>query len=119
LFWTTLIQPESVSVNLASGSASLCLGNSFVIDAHDLVNGLRRGLVLQAGLSFKVKWLNPTTRGKVRDTTNRFDLSFVKTSAQLEWTANNEKGFTFHSDVADSVTDFAELGNEQNGALFV
>jgi hypothetical protein len=119
LFWTTLIQPESVNVNLASASASLCLGNTFVIDAQDLVNGLRRGPVLQAGISFKYKWLNPTTRGKVRDTHKLFDLSFVNTSAQLEWTASNEKGFTFQSGAASSVTDFAELGNEQNGAFFV
>jgi hypothetical protein len=54
----------------------------------------------------------------VRDTTNHFDLSFVRTSARLAWTAS-EKGFHYHSDADDSVTDFAEIGNEQNGIFFV
>ena len=89
-----------------------------MVDAHDLVNSLKRGATHQSSISFVVRWLNPTSRGTVRDTTNHFDLSFVRTSARLAWTAS-EKGFHYHSDADDSVTDFAEIGNEQNGIFFV
>jgi len=118
LFWTTLIPTDAISVNVAAGTARLCLTDSFIIDAHDVVNALTRGPVDQASVSFVVHWENPGDTGNVHDESNRFDLNFVNTSSRIEWSATKQ-GFKFVSDPSTtSVSDFAELGSERNGAFF-
>lgn len=105
-------------MNVAAGTARLCLTDSFVIDAHDVVNALTRGPVVQASASLVVHWETPGGTGHVRDETNRFDLSYVSTSSRIEWSATKQ-GFKFVSDHSDtSVSDFSELGTESNGLFF-
>jgi hypothetical protein len=96
----------------------LCLTDSFVIDAHCVVNALTRGPVDQASVSFVVHWENPGGTGHVHDTENRFDLSYVLTSSRIEW-SGAKQGFKFVSDPSTtSVSDFSELGTERNGVFF-
>jgi hypothetical protein len=96
----------------------LCLTDSFVIDAHDVVNALTRGQVEQAGVSFIVDWSEPSGTGSVHDEENQFDLNYTFTNSRIEWSATKQ-GFSFVSDPATtSVSDFAELGSERNGVFF-
>jgi len=118
LFWTAFIPADALSVNVAAGTARFCLTDSFVIDAHDVVNALTRGSVDQASVSFVVHWEKPGDTGHVRDEENRFDLSFVNTSSRIEWSATKQ-GFKFVSDPSTtSVSDLSELGTERNGVFF-
>jgi hypothetical protein len=98
--------------------ARLCLTDSFVIDAHCVVNALTRGPVDQASASLVVHWEDPGESGHVHDSDNRFDLSYVLTSSRIEWSATKQ-GFKFVSDPSStSVSDFSELGTERNGVFF-
>lgn len=96
----------------------MCLTDSFVIDAHCVVNALLRGPVDQASVSFVVHWETPGETGHVSDSDNQFDLSYVLTSSRIEWSATKQ-GFKFVSDPSNtSVSDFSELGTERNGVFF-
>jgi len=96
----------------------MCLTDSFVVDAHDVVNGLTRGPVTPASVSLVVHWENPADGGHVHDETNRFDLNYVNTSSRIEWSAT-KLDFMFVSDPSDtSVSDLSELGTESNGSFF-
>jgi hypothetical protein len=118
LFWTAFIPSDAISVNLASGTARMCLTDSFVIDAHDVVSGLTRQPADQASVSLVVHWESPGDGGHVHDTTNRFDLTYVNTSSRIEWSATKQ-GFKFVSDPSDtSVNDLSVLGTEINGLFF-
>lgn len=109
---------DAVSVNVNQGTGRLCLTDSFVIDAHDVVNALTRGQVDQAGVSFVVNWFDPGGTGSVHDEENGFDLNYVFTNSRIEWSATKQ-GFSFVSDPATtSVSDFSELGTERNGIFF-
>ena len=103
---------------MAAGTARLCLTDSFVIDAHCVVNALLRGPVDQASVSLVVHWETPGETGHVTDSDNKFDLSYVLTSSRIEWSATKQ-GFKFVSDPSNtSVSDFSELGTERNGVFF-
>lgn len=120
VFWTSLFPPDSVEIDADDlDRARLCLGDLFVIDAHDIVSALSRLPADPSSVSFKVRWFNATTPLEhVRDTTNRFDLAFRQTMAAIQWSAVTPS-FKFVSDPAStSVTDFAELGRERNGVFF-
>lgn len=118
MFWTAFIPGDAISVNLASGTGRLCLTDTFVIDAHDVVSGLTRQPADQASVSLVVHWENPSDGGHAHDTTNRFDLTYVNTSSRIEWSATKQ-GFKFVSDPSDtSVNDLSVLGTEINGVFF-
>lgn len=105
-------------MNMGQGTARLCLTDSFVIDAHDVVSGLTRQPADQASVSLVVHWENPSDGGHVRDETNQFDLTYVNTSSRIEWSATKQ-GFKFVSDPSDtSVNDLSVLGTELNGVFF-
>jgi hypothetical protein len=105
-------------MNMGQGTARLCLTDSFVIDAHDVVSGLTRQPADQASVSLVVHWDTPSDGGHVRDETNQFDLTYVNTSSRIEWSATKQ-GFTFVSDSSDtSVSDLSVLGTELNGSFF-
>ena len=118
MFWTAFIPGDAISVNMASGTGRLCLTDTFVIDAHDVVSGLTRQPADQASVSLVVHWENPGDGGHAHDTTNRFDLTYVNTSSRIEWSATKQ-GFKFVSDPSDtSVSDLSVLGTEINGVFF-
>ena len=113
-----MIPSDALTVNVAGGTARLCLTDSFVIDAHCVVNALTRGPVDQASVSFVVHWEKPGESGHVRDNDNKFDLSYLLTSSRIEWSATKQ-GFQFVSDPSTtSVSDFSELGTDANGVFF-
>lgn len=109
---------DAVSVNVAQGTARLCVTDSFVVDGHDVVNALTRGPVDPAGISFVVHWFDPSGMGHAHDNDNKFDLSYVYTNSRIEFSATKQ-GFSFVSDPSTtSVSDFSELGTERNGIFF-
>jgi hypothetical protein len=122
LFWTVAIPRDSARVELGAGAASMQLNNLATKDFHDLVNDLQHGPSVPATVSFDVHWSGLTESVTVRDATNRF-VEMLRQStetgaATLEWSAS-EANLSFASDpAATSVSAFAAVGRERNGAFF-
>ena len=120
-------------VDLAKGEAvleihSLCS----VFDAFTVSNSLNGlhplGLVSAALQSLRIRWKGISKR---RSFTNgaTFRGDFVENSATIELTVTTpptnppftpaaQNGFRFIADPKTTVTDFAQIGQENNGALF-
>ena len=115
VFWTAPIDRGSVKVNLGKGSASLHVADLDVEDYGNVVNALQDGQSVEASVSFDVDWSGVDERVKIRNSNADFGGQYVRNTATLTWSAE-ESGFSFESDPLAS--DFAEIGQERNGAFF-
>ena len=74
-----------------------------------------------ASVSFTVVWSGVDERLKIRNTDpiyGGFAGTFIRNTAQMEWTAT-VGDFTFSSaPLATSSSSFAEIGQERNGIFF-
>jgi hypothetical protein len=122
LFWTVAIPRDSVQIDLGAGAASMEVTDLATKDFHTLVNDLMHGPSVPATVSFDVQWSGLTEKVTVRDATNRF-IEMLRQSteagaATIEWSAS-EANLSFVSDpAATSVSLFAAVGRERNGAFF-
>ena len=118
-FWTIPISKSTVDVNPGSGAARFHATDVDVEDYHDVINALKDGPSVPASVSFDIRWIPGGGHVKVRDDANDFGGRYVEGKATIEWSGQNEKGESFQSDPANtSITHFAEVGKERNGAFF-
>ena len=115
LFWTAPIDRGSVTINLGRGSAALHVADLDVEDYGNVVNALMDGTSVPATVSFDVSWNGVSERVNIRNQNVDFGGEYVRSSAELVWSAQ-EAGFAFQSDPVAS--DFATLGHERNGVFF-
>lgn len=74
---------------------------------------------MPAVVSFDLEWEGGGDRVKVRDYDDDFAGDFVTGAARVQWSARNDRGFTFRSDSRSSSTSaFAYVGRERNGDFF-
>lgn len=133
LFWTIEIPEGSVEVDLNAGEAILHLENVCqVFDAFTVPNSLDPahplGLVSAMIESLRIHWKGiKTNRSFSNGATFRGD--FVETSATIEvtvttpttkppFTPSPQDGFEFVADPTTTITNFAQIGHENNGSLF-
>jgi hypothetical protein len=84
--------------------------------ANALVDGPEVAAVVE---SLKIEWGGSGKRVVTNDSTNGFSLDAIVNTATMEWSAHNANGFRFVSDPAEtSFSEFAEVGQEQNGVFF-
>jgi hypothetical protein len=132
-FWTIEIPRGSVEVDLDEGEAVLHLENFCrVFDVFTVENSLNPlhplGLVSAFLKSIRIEWKGITKRRSFNNGTN-FAGDFVENSATIAvrvrtpetrspFTPTSQDGFQFVADPASTVSHFAQIGRERNGALF-
>jgi hypothetical protein len=125
LFWTIAIPAEGIHVQLGKGVASMHVTDVAIDDYGDIPNALLGGgpTPIPGVVSFTVEWSGVNERVKVRNNNppasgGGFAGTFIRNTAQMEWTAT-VGDFTFVSDaLATSASAFAEIGQERNGIFF-
>jgi hypothetical protein len=121
LFWTTMLPSHSFQADVESGTASLRVQNLDVDDYFTVGNALFGGgpKEVPATASYDVNWSGVQRRVDVRNTTDRFEGSYViNTDATINWTAANKSGFSFASSPDGSQVVTAQVGHERNGVFF-
>jgi len=127
LFWTTILDDGDVQIDLASGSATYEATNLHMPDFHDFENSILGNgePPTPAVVSFTVRW---TASGEVSHFDNaaqhyRGDMwtaanPNATVTAKMDWTARSGIYEYASAPLAESVTDFAQLGPESNGSFF-
>ena len=132
--WTVEIPEDSVEVDLDSGEAVLDLRNvCSIFDAFTVANSIDSahplGLVSALLKSLRIEWSGILHRIRFSNATTRFSGRYVETSARIAVTVETpathppftpapEHGFKYTSDPAMTISNFAQIGHERNGALF-
>jgi hypothetical protein len=134
VFWVGAIPEGSVQVDLDDGTASLRIKNMCVYDAFTTANsimGVNRPVNQVKGIieSLEINWSGILTRDTANEPANQMRGTFVENKATISVTATTPKtavttlsnghGFRFVSDPpSTSTSNFAEIGQEQNGVYF-
>ena len=120
LFWTTVIEPESVHVDPGTGTAVYELRDAHPKDYITFENAILGNgpSPRPAVVSFKVQW---TATGAVQNfdnPTQKYRATVRDASAQMEWSARSDDYEFQSAPLASSMTDFAQLGEESNGSFY-
>ena len=118
-------QESVVTMNLPPHLAEL---DAFTV-ANSLDSAHPLGLVSALLRSLRIEWSGILHRITFSNATTRFSGSYVENSAtvavtvetpatQPPFTPTSEHGFKFTSDPAMTISNFAQIGHERNGALF-
>ena len=121
-------------MNLDAGTASLHIENACVYDAFTVANsvaGIARPVNQARGIinSLEIEWSGIIKKDAANEPVNQMRGNFVENTARIAVTAttprtmvtalSNGHGFRFVSDPAStSVSNFAQIGQEQNGIYF-
>jgi hypothetical protein len=128
VFWTTPIPEGSVSAHLGAGEALLDATNIAVLDAFTIPNSFSHAVTPVPAVidSLRIHWsgITRTVDFSSADPDDQFAGYFLENSATIEVTATTPPsddlhGFQFVSDPASTtISHFAQIGHEQNGAFF-
>lgn len=120
LFWTLVVPPDAVQVNLKTQTASFAYDSLTIEDYGTFANAIMDGPSHKSTVSFDVEWSGMTSRIAVRNPSEGFKGIFFEDTATIEWSASSpDQNFTFTSDAASTSTSvFAEIGVERNGMFF-
>jgi len=133
LLWTIEIPPGNVHIDLDDGEAALHLDNRCeLFDAFTVPNSLNPmhplGFVSGFLKSMRVRWSgvkrvqtfnnHSTFRGEFLETSATIELKVQTPSTKAPFTPSAQDGFEFIADPATSEVHFAQIGHENNGALF-
>lgn len=124
LFWTVAIAPQRIQVNLEQGQAVMLANQVPIFDYTDIHNALFGGgpAPIPGQVSFQVVWRGVKERRSIKNTDpvyGGFAGDFVRTQAQMAWTATVGNYHFVSAPLATSSSTFAELGQERNGVFFV
>jgi hypothetical protein len=117
LFWTVRVPDDSVTVDLAQGTATLQARDVPVLEYFTLANALS-GMdapPLPATVSFRVEWRANAPLTPMRNEVQGFAGEFARGAAQMEWTATSGQYSFTSAPLATSASTFAVLGRERNG----
>ena len=133
LLWTIPIPDDSVELDLNAGEATLNLEHVCkVFDAFIVPNSFdpahALGFVGATINSLRIHWKGISTKRSFSNGAT-FRGDFIENSATIEVTVNTpatkppftpapQDGFEFIADPATTVTNFAQIGHENNGSLF-
>lgn len=120
LFWTVVLPPDNVQVDLNAGTATLEGRDIHVKDYFNLQNAVGGGGAQPnpAIVSFKVQWQGLGGLNQYNNAALQFRGAFKEASARMEWSARSGD-FEFQSaPLATSTSVAAELGQESNGSFY-
>jgi hypothetical protein len=133
-FWVVPIPDGSAHADLDAGTASLHVENACVYDAFTVANsimGVNRSVNQVKGIinSLHIDWYGVHGTTTVNQPANKMRGTFTENAAKIAVTAttprtavtalSNGHGFRFVSDPAtSSVSNFALIGQEQNGVFY-
>ena len=124
-----------MNVEFDESRARLSVRGVELFNDHDVANSLTYGLGLpgdlgfpyprinpvqpvRASVSFEIEWSGLLGAAEIRNATQGFEGSFLKTGATIKW-SSEEAGFRFQSEEPNpSRKQFAVLGRERNGVFF-
>ncbi|HSU59289.1 MAG TPA: hypothetical protein VLI55_08255 [Bryobacteraceae bacterium] len=131
VLWVVEIPRGSAHVNLETGAALLHVENICVLDAFTTANsvqGVNRAVNQVRGVinSLHIEWSGMIATETADEPVNQMRGSFIENTAKIAVTAttprtmvttlSNGHGFRFVSnDASTSVSNFALIGQEQNG----
>ena len=130
LLWTVPVPEDSIEAHLGAGDALLHLTDLPILDAFTVPNSINpahpAGRVPAVIDSLSVHWsgISSTTQFTSTDPDDKFLGFFLENSATIEVTVTTPAsgvldGFRFVSDAAStSISHFAQIGHESNGAFF-
>jgi hypothetical protein len=134
VFWAAHIPQGSAHVDLGAGTASLHVKNLYLYDAFTVANsiqGVNRPVNQVKGIfnSLDMEWSGIIKRDTANQSVNKMRGSFAENTATIAVVAttpitivtalSNGHGFRFVSDPAStSVSNFAQIGREQNGVFY-
>jgi hypothetical protein len=134
VFWTIEIPEDSVEVDLNAATAALRLDNvcqvfdAFTVpNSNDpshplgLVSGLIRSLRIQwSGFSKLWTFNNGTTfRGSfIQNVEAPIEVTVTTPATKPPFTPSAQDGFAFTSDPKTTTTNWVQIGQEANGALY-
>ena len=118
LFWTMAL-PTDVDVQLGNGTAIMRGTGLRMPDFGDFTNSLFGGKpTAPATVSFTVRWSGVESRANVVNTGDGHAGEFVRSRAQMEWSAIVGDYEFVSAPMSTSSSDFAEIGHERNGVFF-
>ena len=134
--WITAIPEDSIDFDFNDAQASLRVQNVCVFDAFSVPNSLTAnhplfGIARAHIDSLVMRWSAIKRRVHVHDLADKFSGDFIEDSATVAVTASTQPsapplsigafhGFRFVSDAAaTSTTNFAQIGQMQDGVFFV
>ena len=117
LFWTLPIASVG-PVELGTGTAEWSANNLGLTDYFNIPNALfRTDGSTPATVSFDIRWNGPvSSRGPVTGPSGSAG-ELVMTTATIQWSASNGRGFTFTSHPSPTTSVFAQLGHVSNGVF--
>jgi hypothetical protein len=132
--WTIPIPEDSVEVDLNKGEATLQLDHiCSVFDAFTVPSSLNPlhplGLVSGVVQSLRIHWTGisrkwtfsngKTFRGDfIQSSAAPIAVTMMTPATKPPFTPSAQDGFEFIADPKTTVTNFAQIGHENNGALF-
>lgn len=120
LFWTAILDPRNVQVNLPAGTATLEVYDLHLKDYGDFENSLTgyAGHPVPSIVSFRVQWKATGGINNFNNATQKFRGAFRNAVAQLEFKARASNFDITSAPLAQSTTVAAELGAESNGSFY-
>ncbi len=100
----------------ADSSITHTVTNHNVFDEHDVQNALKKGPHVPATVSYEVRWSGANFADVIKNTANRYEISFVEGTATVSWTGETADA-KFVADPGAKV-GFAAVGRERNGKFF-
>jgi hypothetical protein len=126
LFWTVALPEGAVEVH-PGGGAEMRGNDVQLLDFGNFGNSLFGGgpPPLPATVSFLVRWAggahghgaNPE-RAHVVNTTDGHAGEYIRSTAQMQWSATIGDFDYVSAPIGTSSSDFAEFGKERNGVFF-
>jgi hypothetical protein len=126
LFWTMALPEDAVEVH-PGGGAEMRGNNVQVLDFGDFGNSLFGGgkPPVPATVSFLVRWAGAAQghganaeRAHIVNASDGHAGEFIRTTAQMEWSATTGDFDFVSAPIGTSSSDFAEFGKERNGVFF-
>jgi len=120
LFWTAVLEPRNVRVNLGAGTATLEVYDLHLWDYRDFENSITgyAGQPVPAIVSFKVQWTATGSVNNYNNAAQKFRGAFRNANAQIEFTARAGDLDITSSPLAQSTTIAAQMGEESNGSFY-
>jgi hypothetical protein len=120
LFWTVILPPDAVQVDLNAGTATLEAHDLHMEDYGDLENAVTGDAAppIPAVVSFKVEWIATDGINNWNNIAQQFRGEFRDASAQMEYQIRTVDFDITSAPLADSTTVAAELGRESNGSFY-
>ena len=120
LFWTIVIDPEAVEVDLAAGTATFEMEDLHIKDYGNLENGITGDGAppVPAIVSFKVQWTAGGAVNLFNNAAQKYRGDFRYADAAIEYQIRTGDFDIVSAPLADSTTFVAQLGQESNGSFY-